>query len=207
MTSPNTVSVSGSASIVVEPDEAVVHLAVVCQEPTAGAALGVSRDRAAQVRARLVALGVADRDVRAGDVGLQQVMSYEGQTPKPLGFESRIGFTVVVRDLPRLDDVLVEVVESGVSALNGVVFSSSRATEQRDEALTHAVSDAHRKATLLATAAERSVGRALTIDDASGFGPPQGGGMRLMAASFEASAVAPGGLELSATVRVVYELL
>jgi uncharacterized protein len=207
MSSTNTVSVSASSSVVVEPDEAVVNIAVVCQEPTAGAALGVTRDRAAQVRARLVALGIADRDVRAGDVGLQQLMSYEGQTPRPIGFESRIGFTIVVRDLPRLDDVLVELVESGVSALNGVSFSSSQSAAHCDRALTQAVAEAHRKATLLASAAGRSVGQALTIDDASGFGPPAGGGMRMMAASFDSSAVAPGGMELSAAVRVVYELL
>jgi uncharacterized protein len=207
MSSANTVSVSASASVVVEPDEAVVNIAVVCQEPTAGAALGVTRDRAAQVRARLVALGIADRDVRAGDVGLQQMMSYEGQTPRPIGFESRIGFTIVVRDLPRLDDVLVELVESGVSALNGVSFSSSNADSHRDTAMAQAVVEAHRKATLLANAAGRTVGRAVTIDDATGFGPVPVGGMRMMAASFDSSAVAPGGLELGATVRVVYELV
>jgi uncharacterized protein len=204
---PHIVSVSGFASVVVEPDEAVVNIAVVVQEPTATTALGTTRMRAAQVRGRLTTLGIAERDVRAGDVGLQQVMAYDGPSPRSIGFESRIGFTVVVRDLPRLDTVLIELVESGVSALNGVSFSSSSAAEHRDRALRDAVADAHRKATLLATAAGRSLGRAITIDDGTVSTPPPFMGGRAMAAfAMDSSAAAPGGLEIGATVRVVYEL-
>jgi uncharacterized protein len=202
------VSVSGFASVVVEPDEAVVNIAVVVQEPTATTALSTTRMRAAQVRGRLTALGIAERDVRAGDVGLQQVMAYDGPSPRSIGFESRIGFTVVVRDLPRLDNVLIELVESGVSALNGVVFSSSTAAEHRDTALRDAVAEAQRKATLLASAAGRSLGRAITIDDGTVATPmPVMGVHRAAAFAMDTSAVAPGGMEIGATVRIVYELV
>lgn len=200
----NTISVQGTGVVVTEPDEAVVALAVVAQAPNAAAALSGTRTGAEQVRQRLEALGVASRDVRAGEFFLQQVMAYDGPTPRATGFESRIGFTVLLRDISRVDEVLAELVESGVSVLNNVTFGSSRAEEHADVARFNAVADARRRADLLAAAAGRSVGRALRIEevsDAMGFA---GGGMRMMAAE---AASAPGGVELTAAVALTFELV
>jgi uncharacterized protein len=138
-------------------------------------------------------------------VALHQTMSYDGPNPTPTGFESRVGFTIVLRSLQRLDDVLAQLVESGVSELHGVSFTSSRAAEAEDNARREAIADARRKAVLYAEAAGRTLGAAVSIREGGDAPGPWGGGVRMMAASADASS-SPGGIDLGASVRVTFEL-
>jgi uncharacterized protein YggE len=200
---PNTITVTGSAQTVVSPDEATISIAVVRQAPSAGTALAATNEANKATRDRLRSLGVADTDVRAGTLGLQPTMAYDGPTPRTTGYEGRIGFTIIVRSVANLDDILTQLVGSGVSELHGVSFGSSHATEAEDDARRAAIADAHRKATVLAEAAGRRLGAAVSIrEDMDNYGAVRNSSFA-MKASAEAM---PGGLDIGVTARVTYQL-
>lgn len=95
------------------------------------------------------------------------------------------------------------------SQLGPMQYHSSQASKSRNPALQAALKDAQDKALLMANSLEQNLGRALEVQEISS---PQVGAQRMLMASDavnEASApvLAPGKVEATARVRVIFELL
>ena len=104
----------------------------------------------------------------------------------------------------------VGAVNAGVNTSSGLQFEVSDPSKGRDEGLRAAFADARAKAALLASAAGRTLGRAVTIAEGAQVAPPQY--PRPMAMRAEAASVASdvpvesGTQENVYTVSVVFEI-
>jgi uncharacterized protein YggE len=149
-------SVQGSGSSRVDPDEATVRLGVLAQAPTAQAAMQQVNQTANAILAAVRKLGVPDKDIQTSELNLSPVYA---QLPQDRGGEPRIsGYqasNVVSIRLTKMDQVGPAVdagLGAGANRLDGVVFGLQNDEAARADALAKAAAAARAKAAALAKA-------------------------------------------------------
>jgi len=160
---PTGITVFGSALLRVTPDVGALLLAVARTAKKPREAFAAAREGAAAVTQYLKSANVTD--VRSSRVTLQQEYTYAGGERRFTGYIARIGFSVHLRELDRVEDVLTAVVEAGANQVDSVSFETTRLREVRAEARTLAVRSAKEKAELYAKAAGITLGPVLHIED------------------------------------------
>lgn len=203
-----TISVSGRGEVAAAPDMAVIGLGVVEEAETARAALDAASASAAAVLARLEALNIASRDIQTSDLRLSPVWSTpeEGQQRQIVGFQASNQLAVRVRDLSGLGVVLDAVVSDGANRFGGLRFTMADPAPLMEDARRRAVEDATTRARTLATAAGVPLGQVMTITEQGGGGP-QPVMMEAARSDMAAAApVAPGEIEISVDVSMVFEI-
>ncbi|APR81922.1 Periplasmic immunogenic protein [Minicystis rosea] len=133
--------------------------------------------------------------------------------PRFVGYAAHVGFEIILRDLDRVEQILVGVVAAGANEISSVDFQTTKLREHRTEARQQAVSAAREKAKVYCDAAGVMLGRVLHIEDVN---PESLTGMReghaqnkVSVADDEAltiSALDPSSIVIAAAVLVVYAL-
>lgn len=203
-----TLTVSGSGQVQVVPDMAMVRIGVSHRAPEAGAALQQTSDAVAAMLARLQGLGIAERDIQTAGLALHPVWRSQPDTqgqPVPDGFEASNMVSLRLRDLSSLGAVLDALVADGANRLDGVSFGLQEPEAAMDEARRLAVAEAQRKAALYAGAAGVTLGPLIRLTEAGG-GMPRPVMMEMAAMRADAVPVAPGEMEIGASVEMVFGL-
>jgi hypothetical protein len=203
-----TISVTGRGEVASAPDMAVIGLGVVEEAETARAAMDAASTAAAAVLARLEEIGIAERDIQTSDLRLAPVWSNpkEGQQREIVGFQAANQLTVRVRDLSGLGAALDAVVSDGANRFGGLRFTMADPAPLMEDARRRAVEDATARARTLADAAGVSLGPVRTITEHGG-GRPRPVMMEAARSDMAgAPPVAPGEIELSVEVSMVFEI-
>ena len=199
------ITVEGEGRARVVPDMGRISLGVSEEAATASEALAASSARTAQVLSELEAAGMSPQDVQTSEIQLWPVYP-DRQGPgrvKPSGFRAGSTLTVIVRELDRLGEVLDAVVGAGATEIHGLGFDVADPARALDEARAEAVRDARHRAEVYAEAAGVELGPLLSLSDGAAPQPPMPFDGRMMAMD-EAMPVAPGTMDLSATVTAVW---
>lgn len=207
-----TVSVTGTGKSTITPDRVTFTVGVQTVADTVDQAVNENNRKVADVIAALKKAGATDAQIRTSNFSIWPQQDYQqGRLPRILGYQ--VSNTVTVRrdsvaDAGRL---LQAAVNAGVNTSSGLQFESSDPAAGRDAGLRAAFNDARAKALLLAQAAGRTLGRAVTISEGAGryATPPQPypQAMRAEAGAVMSDVpVEPGTQEMSYTVSVVFEL-
>jgi uncharacterized protein len=154
-------------------------------------------------------LGATDREVRTAQFSIYPQQDHQpGRPPRILGYQVSNTVTVTRNNPAEVGRFLQAAVDAGANTVSGVSFVVSDPARVRDGALQSAFTDARAKADVLAKAAGRAIGRAISITEGTAVMPPPYPMARRM--SVEAAQmdvpVEPGAEELSFTVSVVFEL-
>jgi len=206
-----TVSISAEHRIERRPDVADISAGVVTSAPTATAAISDNAGRMTAVIAGLRRSGIAERDIQTSGLSLQpQYVYHENQPPQLSGYQAINNVTVQVRKIDAIGRVIAALVQQGANQIGGPTFRLDRPDEALDAARVEALRKARGRADLYAKAAGLRVGRILQISEGGGFVPPP---YPVPMARAEAAMakdagtpVAPGEVQLAATVNVVFEL-
>jgi uncharacterized protein YggE len=86
------------------------------------------------------------------------------------GYETRQRVSVELEDIAEFEQMQVDLIQNGFDNFSGT-FGSSEEVAAREEAIRNAVSEARRKAGILAEAAGKSLGRVLGIEHTSNSSP------------------------------------
>ena len=203
-----TVTVTGSGVTMVAPDVATVSVGVTVQAPNAAQAMS---DNAAKQRAVIDAAkaqGFAPEDLQTQGLSLSPLTDYsrEGQPPVITGYQAQNIVSVRVRDLTKLGALLDAMIAAGATDVQGIVFDRQDSSEASDAARSDAVTDARRRAEVMARAAGMQLGPLLSLSE----GVTQSGPMPMMAMAPESkrdsTPVEAGQLALSAQVNAVWAL-
>ena len=165
----NTISVTGSAGIEVKPDMARVTVGVVTTGATSEAARQANAQAMAATQAALAELGVAEEDMKTSDISLRPTYVYSNNYSEGTinGYRMSTDLVVTVRDLEKIGEVLDAAIGAGSNTMDSLDFLVSNQDELYNAALADAVELARQKAELLAAAAGKTVGEALTITESS----------------------------------------
>jgi uncharacterized protein len=209
---PETVSVSGTGRVTVVPDRVTFNVAVQTIAPTVDEAVNENNARIAAVIAALKKAGATDRDIRTSNFSIYPQQDYsQGKLPRILGYQVSNNITVTRPNPAEASKLLQAAINAGVNQSSGLNFEVSDPSRGRDAGFKAAFDDARAKATVLAQAAGRTLGRALSISEGTGNAvpPPRPYPQGVMAMKAEAVSevpVEPGSQENTYTVSVIFEL-
>ena len=196
--STDTLTVSGDGVVAAVPDRAEISAGVETRAPTASAAM---RANAVAMEAVLGALRAGGgTDVTTETVSLSTSLDPQG---RPNGFvaanvaSAAIGFA-------RAGALIDAAVAAGATSVNGPSPSRSDADVLYRQALAKAVDDAAGRATVLARASGRDLGRVIAISESGATPGPLFA--KAEAARDASTPIESGPQETTASVTVTYEL-
>src|SRR5712691_12950764 len=207
-----TISVSGTGRATVTPDRFSFTVGVQTVGDTVDAAVNENNSKVAAVIASLKKAGATDKDIRTSNFSIWPQQDYgQGKLPRILGYQVSNNITVRRENVGDVGRLLQAALNAGVNQSSGLQFEVSDPTRGRDEAMRAAYNDARAKAALLAQAAGRTLGRALTISEGAQAVPPYPPRPMAMRAAAAAEVVSEvpveaGSHETAYTVSVVFEL-
>ena len=163
ITRPFGVSTYGSAIIRIEPDFASLNFAVrhVAKQPAE--AYRQADENARNVRDYLLSSKIVE--LASSKPSLDESHRFEGNKPVFDGYRASIQFRTFVRDLTRLTEITIGIIEAGVNQIEAPTFQSTRLRELRVQARQLAVQAARNKAQVYCEAAGAKVGKVVHIED------------------------------------------
>ena len=205
-----TVSVTGTGRVTLTPDRFSFNVGVQTQAPSVEDAVNQNNSKVAAVIAALKKGGATDAEIRTTGFSIYPQQDFsQGQVPQILGYQVTNNVTVSRKQIGDAGRLLQAAISAGVNQASGIQFEVSDPTRGRDEGLKAAFNDARSKAAVLAAAAGRTLGRALSITEGGAAEPPRPmPGIRTMAMQAKVSEVPVegGSQDLSFTVSAVFEL-
>lgn len=206
---PETISVNGTGRATVTPDRFTFTVGVQTVGDQVDAAVNENNAKVSAVIAALKKAGATEKDIRTSNFSIWPQQDYgQGKLPRILGYQVVNNITVRRENVADAGRLLQVAVNAGVNTSSGLQFEVSDPTKGRDQALRAAFDDAKSKASLLAQAAGRTLGRALTISEGTAPAPPRVFQAQAMRAEGGVSEVPveAGTQQTTYSVSVLFEL-
>jgi len=220
------ITVSGTAEVLIAPDQVVCSLDVTKTNKDLQTAKRLNDESVAKLLELARRYSVSPQDVQTTQISVD--MKYESvrdartriysddgdEIGKRIFKGYEVSKTVKVRltDLSRFDAFFGEALQTGISSVYSVTFETSKLREHRDKAREMAMKAAKEKATAMAASVGQNIGRAIKITEGNLGGPPAiyGANANSIAStgSFSESLVtfAPGAIKIEAQVTVSFQL-
>jgi uncharacterized protein YggE len=159
------ITVTGSATVTAQPDEAVVTLGVHTQADSAQAALQANAAKMNKVLDALRSAGLTNDDLATVSVSLNPMWSNSGQIVT--GYQADDQIEATIHDLGNVGRTIDAAVDAGANMASGVTFQVGDEGQGHTDALARAIENAKTKADAMAAAAGASLGQVVTIDESA----------------------------------------
>ncbi|MFC4739900.1 SIMPL domain-containing protein [Flavobacterium ponti] len=204
------ISVSGEGKIKVIPDEAKITVSIENTSKEAADAKKANDIVTDKVLKLIKSKGIDAKDFQSQRVNLYQ--NYDYNTKKK-SYVANQTISIHLKDLSKYDDLMMDLVETGINGIQGVEFMSSKIKELEKQARKNALLDAKSKAEdYVSVLNGQKLGKVLLINDNSQTNYPQPiyrGAMKAMAMesdSFSRETLAVGEIEIISNVSVTFVL-
>ena len=205
-------TVSGSGTVLVESDLAVVTVGVREASTDVLVAQSTVNEKIAAIKQALLDAGVEESSINTDSINIYANYDYSDNTEVIVGYTARNSLSVRTTDMDNVGSLIDAAFAAGANTLDNVQFTVQDDTQAREQALTMAVEDARRKADVLASAAGLQVA---SIERISEGGVSVYDSMRNYAADTVMAAEESGGagtlvqaalVSVDATVSMEFEL-
>jgi uncharacterized protein YggE len=161
------ISVSGEAVVYVVPDQAIVRFGIESFDPALQGATDANDASSRRLLKVLRAAEIAERDIQAEHEGVEIKYSSSNQKPPGTidGYVVRRAYSVTLRDVSRLDELLRVILRSGVNHVDGYELRTTELRKYRDDVRKKAIRAAHEKAQALAGELGCAVGLPTSIGE------------------------------------------
>jgi uncharacterized protein YggE len=158
------ISVSGSSAIRVQPDRVVVIFGVDTFAQTPHASQAQNARLSKVVLDAIRAHDIAERDIATAHFDIQpRYNNYERNIIS--GYSTRNTIAVTLRNVEKLEPVMIAALEAGATSIDGIEFSVTKLRQLRDEAREMAVQAALEKAAAMAATAGSTLGAVTNIHE------------------------------------------
>ncbi len=205
-------TVSGRASVRVEPDHALIRLGVETQRETAAAA---QRETNRIVQAILIGLGdlgVPESEIQTSSLTVRPIYSQhrpasDASGPEVVAYRAGNTVSATLTDLLLVGPAIDAAIDAGANRILGLSFGLREDSEAQQHALAAAVERAKAKAKTIAKALGGHLGRVIEVHEGGvSVRPLTSSPMRAEMAADVATPVASGKVGVSATVTIRYAL-
>ena len=203
-------TVSGTGTVTVAPDQAVVNLTVVTMAATAQAAQEENARQTNTAVAALLKLGLTRESIQTSGYSIWPEYNYSEKRDKPeiIGYRAHNQMHVTVTNLDLVGKVIDTAIQAGVNQVESVYFTRKDASEAGLEALRKACLEARRKAETIAGALGVSLGTVMSVSESQSWGePPVYRYMAMEGAGGPAETpIQPGEIKVTSTVTISFAL-
>lgn len=207
---PAEVTVSASGVVRLVPDKASVSFSVTTQEASADLAQSKNSEAVDQVIAVLTGRGIEEKSIRTTNYSLYPQYDYSDGVSHIVGCNVCTSLLIQDQDIESIGRLLTDCVAAGVNNVDQVSFLCSGYDEAYRDALTMAVENARVKAEVLAKAAGKTLGEAVSVTESwqdSSARYDRSAILQYAAMdAVAAPAFMPGESEISANVTVTYRM-
>lgn len=204
---PTTLKVSGTSTVSVAPDRAVINIGVSAQNQEVEAAQTEANEKVQAILDALLGLQIQQENIMTSQYRVNPVYDYSGDTPVLTGYEVSNQLTVLINNFDLVNIVIDTAVKAGANQMNGLNFEVSQRGVYYQQVLQGAFADGQAKATVLATASGKTLGNLVSIEESSSVG---GGGYPVAYMAMDSGAgatnIQAGLVEIGASVTLVFEL-
>lgn len=201
----DTVSVQGQGSVKGQPDTFILVATASQRGNDVASMKSKVDDQVSDLLDLADGLDIDNKNVTASDIQIAPQWQYQPKR-KLIGYQVSRDVTFRVKGVDRYAKLTDGVSKAGITEMRPGGTEISNADELTNKALKKAVADAHAKAKLLADAAGRDLGKAITISSQSGPVPRPVPMRMAMAKEDSANSYRPGEQDVTATVRITFEL-
>jgi uncharacterized protein YggE len=161
-----TIQVSGSASVKVVPDRALIQLGVQSNAASVGVVRAANDGAVKKLLLALNAAGVQSKDISTDRYSIQPIYrEYDDLTIK--GYRINNMVAVTLRDVDKTSAVIAAALEAGANQVHNVEFYTSELRKYRDQARDLAAKAAQEKARALAQGMGTQTGCVVRISEDS----------------------------------------
>ena len=207
------ITVSGEAEVSVPPNEVVFDLTIQSIHKDLRTAKTQTDERLKKVIDLTKRYKVLAKDVQTDYIKLEPRYRGNDESRLFLGYSVRKDLLFTLKDVSQAEELLSELIESGVSRINSVRFQTSEMRKFRDQARAMAIQAAHEKATALTAQIGQKIGKAYSIEE-EGMSRPYASNANFSQNALSSSddardsegTLALGQIKVSARVTVKFEL-
>lgn len=204
-----TITVTGDASMHVQPDNAEIRIGVVTEGMDITKIKAENDKRVRAIFEALQRIGIAKKDIATTQLQISPVYEYTSGRRNLVKYQMQNAVTITLTKLDNVESVVNEAVASGGNTLDQLTFLRSNSEQLRDSLQIEAARNARSRADALAGALDAKVLRAISIKANTSPAYNDGfvlRGSRAMSMNAESTPVSGGTLDLSATVDVIFEI-
>ena len=162
----NTITVSGGGVVNVPADVAYVHLGVILTDADVTTAMQQVNERINAICDALEENGIDSDCISTDYLYITPQYDYsEDSNGAITGYSVNNTLMIEISDVDSVGDIIDIAFDAGANNFDSISFSRKDKSEARDEALKLAVSDAERKAEVLATASGKQLGAVISIEE------------------------------------------
>ena len=198
----NTITVTAAGSAGRVPDIAELTFGVDTRSKSVKEAFSKNQEAMKNLKAKLLELGIDESSMKTTNysVRLGNDFIFEKSNNQEEFYRVNNSVSIVLRDINSIGMVIDAAINAGANELNSLKFRVSDMKGAEEEAHINAMENARTKAEIMARAAGRKLGKAVTISAERGSSSPG----YVMASMI--STVSPGESEISSNVTVIYTL-
>lgn len=200
-TTARSITVAGTGSVTVTPDQAVFTFGVSTKAKTAVQALAVNATAMGKLIDALKAAGIPAASLQTSSVSLSPFTSDDGQAI--LGYNASNSVAATIASISRAGEIVDAAVAAGANEVDGPNLTVADQSSLYNAALKAAVADARAKAQVLADASGLHVGAVTSVQESLDGSPVTYDTTR--AALPATSPIEPGKQQIQASVTVVFE--
>ena len=206
------IHVTGSGSVVGEPDIATLNLGVSVEKKTVAAAREAAAVAMTAVIDALKASGIAENDIQTERFSIYPQYDYTENGRVLRGYSVNNTVSAKVRELETLSGVIDAAAEAGgdIVVVNAIQFMIEDTTPLQTQARGLAVKDAEAKAQTLADASGVTLGKPVTITETSHAASPPIAFAREAAfaedSALSSTPIEAGELTVTVNITIVYEI-
>ena len=200
-------TLNGKASVMVEPDIAIVTLGVETQNKELKVAQEENAVKSTQVINALIKMGIAEKDIKTESYTINPEYDYVEGKQIFRDYKVTHTFRVTIKDLQKFGEIIDAAVSGGANIVTNINFTVSNPSEDYNRALNLAVEDAIKKA----KAIEEKLGIVVNkvpisiTEESQSYIPVDGKHF----ATFSAAPAYPtpikeGQIEINATIKAIF---
>ncbi len=208
---PNTISVQGTSSIEVTPDQASITFSVLTSAQTADSARSENALTVTKLKLQLTELGIEEDSMKTTQYSMQPLYKYDdkGQNPELTGYQVIHDISVVVKDLALTGRVIDTALTAGANKVEDIRFQKKDQSSLETKILALAAKDAQVKAEAIATALGKQVINVISVNVGNMRlqDPEKNHDLLLKGAALRIDTpVFAGTMTMQGTVNIVFEI-
>lgn len=207
-TKSTTFNVTGTGKSSAVPDSATVRGGVSATDSTTALVQDQINTVSSKMSESLKKLGVDSKDIQTSNYNINPTYDYSNGSQKITGYSANTTFTVKVKDVSKVGQIIDAMTASGATNVSNLGFDVTDNTVALNEARKQAVADAKKKATDAASIAGFKLGKLVNYSE--NFGGSPGPFYALNAVgegdASQKTTVETGSNEINLTVTLSYEI-
>lgn len=214
----NTIVVSGSGEVLAVSDIASLYLNLSKDGATAKEAQSLLNESIEKTLTYLKDQKIEDKDIKSEYGGLNPKYSYEKcytypcpNTSKVVGYTATQSITVKIREVDSANTVRTGLADLGITDISGPTFGMDDEEKFKDQARSHAITEARTKALVLAKDLGIKLGKVVSFSENNGGGYPMYESKMMMAAgasmdNASAPTLPKGENKIISNVSITFEI-